>query len=59
MSNVGIPTWVFQLQPWNSEAREPTIMYIRYAYVILLLYRNYVLCSTLELGLGMFSIFCM
>ena len=26
MSNVGIPTWVFQLQPWNSEAREPTII---------------------------------
>ena len=24
MSNIGIPTWVFQLQPWNSEAREPT-----------------------------------
>ena len=22
--NVGIPTWVFQLQPRNSEAREPT-----------------------------------
>ena len=27
MSNIEIPTWVFQLQPWNSEAREPTIMY--------------------------------
>ena len=25
MSNIGIPTWVFQLQPRNSEAREPTI----------------------------------
>ena len=24
MSNIGIPTWVFQLQPRNSEAREPT-----------------------------------
>ena len=24
MSNVGIPTWDFQLQPRNSEAREPT-----------------------------------
>ena len=24
ISNVGIPTWVFQLQPKNSEAREPT-----------------------------------
>ena len=24
MSNVGIPTWVFQVQPRNSEAREPT-----------------------------------
>ena len=26
MSNVGIPTLVFQLQPRNSEAREPTIV---------------------------------
>ena len=26
MSNVGIPTWVFQLQPRNSKAREPTII---------------------------------
>ena len=25
MSNIGIPMWVFQLQPRNSEAREPTI----------------------------------
>ena len=24
MSNIGIPTWVFQVQPRNSEAREPT-----------------------------------
>merc|ERR1712079_766053 len=24
MSNIGIPTWVFQLQRRNSEAREPT-----------------------------------
>ena len=24
MSNIGIPKWVFQLQPRNSEAREPT-----------------------------------
>ena len=24
MSNVGIPRWVFQVQPRNSEAREPT-----------------------------------
>ena len=24
MSNIGIPMWVFQLQPQNSEAREPT-----------------------------------
>ena len=28
MSNIGIPTWVFQLQPWNSEAREPTSKYL-------------------------------
>ena len=28
MPNIGIPTWVFQLQPRNSEAREPTIMYV-------------------------------
>ena len=34
-------------------------MLLRYAYVILLLDKNYVLCSTLELGLGMFSIFFM
>ena len=26
MSNVGIPMWVFQVQPRNSKAREPTIM---------------------------------
>ena len=26
MSNVGIPMWVFQLQPRNSEARELTII---------------------------------
>ena len=26
MSNIGIPTLVFQVQPRNSEAREPTIM---------------------------------
>ena len=24
MSYIGIPTWVFQIQPRNSEAREPT-----------------------------------
>ena len=24
MSKIGIPTWVFQVQPRNSEAREPT-----------------------------------
>ena len=24
MSNIGIPTWVFQVQPRNSEAGEPT-----------------------------------
>ena len=34
-------------------------MLLRYAYVILLLDKNYVLYSTLELGLGMFSIFFM
>ena len=28
MSNVGIPMWVFQLQPRNSEAREPTSMVV-------------------------------
>ena len=24
MSDIGIPTWVFQFQPWNSKVREPT-----------------------------------
>ena len=26
---IGIPMWVFQPQPWNSEARESTIMYLK------------------------------
>ena len=37
MSNIGIPTWVFQLQPRNSEAREPTTMYLHFTPFILLL----------------------